>query len=120
MRDRKELIDILECCHEDDCWHCPAALTDDRPCNGATELSIPVPVFIFDDVQKLLKEQEQKHGHWKGFTQSRFFGMDDYGEPIFRDGFFYVCSECRRKSIIKYPYCPHCGTRMDRTVDMDD
>lgn len=73
----------------------------------------------FDDIE--IKEQpEQKHGHWKGFTQSRYFGNDDYGEPIFRDGLFYVCSECRRKSIIKYPYCPHCGTKMDGTVNMDD
>ena len=59
MRDRKELIDILECCHEDDCGHCPAYLTDGRQCDGATELSIPVPVFIFDDVLKLLKEQRK-------------------------------------------------------------
>ena len=58
MRDRKELIKILECCHEDDCWHCPAYCTSDRSCDGATELSIPVPVFVFEDVQKLLKEQE--------------------------------------------------------------
>ena len=62
---------------------------------------------------------EQKHGHWKGFTQSRYFGMDDDGEPIFRDGVFYVCSECRRKSIIKYPYCPTCGAKMNVEAKQD-
>ena len=69
----------------------------------------------------LLKEQsEQKPGHWKGFTQSRYFGMDDDGEPIFRDGRFYICSECRRKSIIKYPYCPRCGAKMDGEAKQDE
>ena len=73
-----------------------------------------------DDAIEVLKQPEQKHGHWKGFTQSRYFGMDDDGEPIFRDGLFYVCSECRRKSIIKHPYCPRCGARMDEEVSQDD
>lgn len=65
---------------------------------------------LSDMLDKLL---ENRRGHWKGFTQSRYYGKDDCGEPIFRDGRFYVCSECRRKSIIKYPYCPRCGAKMD-------
>ena len=60
MTDLKKLIKILECCREDDCQHCLAYLTDDRPCDCATEPSIPVPVFIFEDVLKLLKEQAKE------------------------------------------------------------
>ena len=105
MRDRKELIDILECCHEDDCWHCPAALTDDRPCNGATELSIPVPVFIFDDVLELLKEQEQtiKSATWV--------------QHLYRLGSKrFECNWCHGTSWKPSDYCPDCGSRMDETV----
>ena len=89
MRDRKELIDILECCHEDDCGHCPAALTDGRPCNGATELSIPVPVFIFENVQELLKEQEPV-------------------KPIRLEN-WWKCPSCGGNIVANMKYCPRCG-----------
>ena len=79
----------------------------------------PEQKFFVDSDGKMTPLPVQKHGHWKGFTQSRYFGMDDDGEPIFRDGVFYVCSECRRKSIIKYPYCPRCGAKMDEEVKQD-
>jgi len=113
MTDRERVIKGLEC-HLDteaDCADCIYVNSGFR-CYAV----------LLEDALKVLKEQpEQKHGHWKGFTQSRYFGKDDYGEPIFRDGRFYVCSECRRKSVIKYRYCPHCGTKMDeRVVNMDD
>lgn len=42
-----------------------------------------------------------RHGHWKGFTQSRFFGCDTDGNPIYRDGVIYYCSRCDQRSIIK-------------------
>ena len=80
----------------------------------------PEQKFFVDSDRKMTPLPIQKPGHWKGFTQSRYFGMDDDGEPIFRDGVFYVCSECRRKSIIKYPYCPRCGAKMDEEVKQDD
>ena len=79
----------------------------------------PEQKFFVDSDGKMTPLPIQKHGHWKGFTQSRYFGTDDDGEPIFRDGRFYVCSECRRKSIIKYPYCPECGAKMDEEVKQD-
>ena len=77
--------------------------------------------IVYSVIQKqpTIEQPEQKHGHWKGFTQSRYFGMDDDGEPIFRDGLFYVCSKCRRKSIIKHPYCPRCGAKMDDEVKQE-
>lgn len=71
---------------------------------------------VRDIIVELLRN---RRGYWKGFTQSRYFGTDDDGEPIFRDGLFYVCSECRRKSIIRYPYCPRCGAKMDEEVKQE-
>lgn len=54
-----------------------------------------------------------RHGHWKGFTQSRFFGCDTDGNPIYRDGVIYYCSRCDQRSIIKSKFCAGCGAKMD-------
>ena len=109
MIDKQLIIDGLECCSgRVSCNSCPYNGMDDC-----------VDVLKRRALELLKSQPEQEHGHWKGFTQSRYFGKDDYGEPIFRDGRFYVCSECRRKSIIKYPYCPRCGAKMDGEVKSD-
>lgn len=49
---------------------------------------------------------------WIGYTRVRYCGMDEYGEPIYRDGVVYYCSKCRRRTVIKENYCPSCGLRM--------
>lgn len=56
------------------------------------------------------------HGRWEGYTHSRYCGKDEYGEPIYRDGIVYYCSnpKCRRKTVIKENYCPACGAKMDK------
>ena len=53
------------------------------------------------------------HGTWEGYTHSKYYGMDEDNEPIYRAGTLYYCSECRRRSIIREKYCPSCGARMD-------
>lgn len=53
-----------------------------------------------------------KHGKWESRIHGRFYGTDKDGEPIFRDGIVYYCSECRHRSIIKTNFCPDCGVRM--------
>jgi len=60
------------------------------------------------------QNEEKKHGEWLGYTRSKFYGTDDWGEPIFRDGVVYYCSNCRRRTVVKENYCPRCGSRMDR------
>lgn len=54
-----------------------------------------------------------RHGRWKGFSHSKWYGFDSLGEPIYRDGVLYCCSECNRRSIIQTKYCPNCGAVMD-------
>lgn len=54
------------------------------------------------------------HGFWKGFTHSHYMGIDDDGEPIWRDGAIYYCSICNYRSIIKHKFCPGCGAKMDK------
>lgn len=54
-----------------------------------------------------------KHGELESYIHGRFYGTDKDGEPIFRDGIVYYCSECRRRSVIKTKFCPDCGAKMD-------
>ena len=54
-----------------------------------------------------------RHGRWEGHSHSRYCGTDDFGDPIYKDGVVYYCSECRRKTVIKERYCPNCGAKMD-------
>ena len=59
----------------------------------------------------------RKFGWWESWTTSRYYGMDDDGEPIYRDGRVYYCSECGCRSIIKHNYCPDCGAKMEGQHD---
>ena len=54
-----------------------------------------------------------RHGRWEGYSHSRYCGVDDFGDPIYKDGVVYYCSGCRRKTVIKERYCPNCGAKMD-------
>lgn len=56
-----------------------------------------------------------RNGRWEGYTHSRYCGIDEYGDPIYRDGTVYYCSnpKCRRKTVVKENFCPSCGAKMD-------
>lgn len=56
-----------------------------------------------------------RYGRWEGYTHSRYCGIDEYHEPIYREGTVYYCSnpKCRRKTVVKENYCPSCGRKMD-------
>ena len=56
-----------------------------------------------------------RRGRWESYTHSRYCGIDKYGDPIYRDGTVYYCSnpKCRRKTVLKENFCPSCGTKMD-------
>ena len=55
------------------------------------------------------------HSYWESYSCSQFMGIDEWGEPKWRDGRFYICHnyKCRRKTVVKSNYCPNCGARMD-------
>lgn len=60
-----------------------------------------------------------RRGRWEGYSHSRYCGIDADGEPVYRDGVVYYCSnpKCRRKTVIKENYCPNCGSKMDLEDD---
>lgn len=62
-----------------------------------------------------------RRGRWEGYTHSRYCGIDADGEPVYRDGVVYYCSnpKCRRKTVIKENYCPGCGAKMDLEDEND-
>ena len=84
--------------------------------------------FGMKNIQKVLNSvptadvEPVRHGRWEGYTHSRYCGIDEYGEPIFRDGIVYYCSnpKCRRKTVIKENYCPNCGRKMDLEGENND
>lgn len=63
--------------------------------------------------------EPERHSRWEGYIHSRYCGIDEYGEPIYRDGIVYYCSnpKCRRKTVVKEKFCPSCGFRMDLEDD---
>ena len=67
------------------------------------------------DDEKSADVEPVRHGRWEGYSHSRYCGIDEYGEPIYRDGIVYYCSnpKCRRKTVVKENFCPSCGAKMD-------
>lgn len=63
-----------------------------------------------------------RYGRWEGYTHSFYCGTNKYGEPIYRDGTVYYCSDpkCRRKTVIKEKFCPNCGAKMDLEGENND
>lgn len=92
-----------------------AASADFERCNHEN------PVWTPQRVKTLLMRipaadvEPVRHGRWEGYTHSRYCGIDECGEPIYRDGTVYYCSnpKCRRKTVVKENFCPSCGAKMD-------
>lgn len=63
-----------------------------------------------------------RNGKWEGYSHSRYCGIDADGEPVYRDGVVYYCSnpKCRRKTVIKENYCPNCGAKMELEDENND
>lgn len=96
-----------------------AALADFEQCNRKN------PTWTPQRVKTLLMRIPSadavpvRPGRWEGYSHSRYYGIDADGEPVYRDGVVYYCSnpKCRRKTVIKENYCPSCGNKMDLEDD---
>lgn len=62
-----------------------------------------------------------RRSYWESYDTSQYMGTDEFGEPKWRPGRFYICHDrrCRRKTVVKSNYCPNCGAKM-RAGDDDN
>ena len=68
------------------------------------------PKNVLETLQKIPAADVEpvRHGRWEEYTYSRYYGRDEDGEPIYRDGVVYFCSnrKCRRKTVVREKYLP--------------
>lgn len=55
-------------------------------------------------------------GYWMSYSTSSFNGYDEDKNAKWIDKKFYRCSECRKGTVVKTPYCPYCGAYMNEEV----
>mgnify|MGYP003291609213 CR=1 FL=1 len=72
------------------------------------------------DIQKikeyLFNVKPVERGEWKEYSYNQYMGLDDLGEPKFRESIGYRCTKCDLNSIIKHSFCPRCGRDMRKMV----
>lgn len=65
-----------------------------------------------------IEAEPVRHGHWDGRTAIHWTKKHgDNGDKIYKEHTYYVCSGCRRRTIIKSAYCPACGCMMDEVSE---
>lgn len=75
-------------------------------------------LFMIDNMQAT--EPEVRHGRWLSYTGTHYTGKEnEYGDPEYKEHIFFVCSNCRRKTVVRENFCPHCGADM-RASDTND
>ena len=108
-----EKIRVAACCEE--CNRSSSALCVCNICDfyNAIRLIMSLPAADVEPV---------RYGRWEGYIHPRYCGIDEYHEPIYRDGTLYYCSnpKCRRKTVIKENFCPSCGAKMDLEDETHD
>lgn len=111
---RKALKEALDDIDNDVCVSYPNGYCDWGEAREAIrDIISKIPAADVEPVQ---------HGRWEGYSYSRYCGIDEYGEPIYRDGIVYYCSnpKCRRKTVVKENFCPSCGAKMDSEERRDE
>ena len=59
-----------------------------------------------------------RRGEWLSYTGTHYTGKEnEYGDPEYKEHIFFVCSNCRRKTVVREHFCPNCGARMDAAAD---
>lgn len=80
-----------------------------------------VTEFVEDELPAADVEPVRR-SYWESYDTSQYMGTDEFGEPKWRPGRFYVCHDrrCRRKTVVKSNYGPSCGSKMDLEDGTDD
>lgn len=57
--------------------------------------------------------RKEKNASWDRWTKNVVIWPYDSGSPQYVQRQYYRCSNCRHDAIVKMPYCPRCGSKMD-------
>lgn len=105
MIEKDTLIKILDCCIEDDCYHCPNAYkySGIAACEDFAHEYVSIPYSIMRETIEALKEQEPS----KPIVHENSYGWK-----------FYYCPKCKQEFYQnrKQAYCDKCG----KAVKWDD
>ena len=78
-------------------------------CKGC---SIYEEIEAFDSAEEV-EAEPVRHGRWLSYTGTHYTGKEnEYGDPEYKEHIFFVCSNCRRKTVVRENFCPNCGARM--------
>jgi hypothetical protein len=80
--------------------------------------SITVPFKETDMIMYYLEllRTKNKTGVWIRWTTAYYKGRDNDHEPIWGRRTYYICSNCRRRTVIADPFCPSCGASMEKEM----
>lgn len=73
--------------------------------------------FFEGNTPQIVEAVPVKRGRWKAYSVPHWTKRyDDNGDPEYKYHNEYVCSICRRRTIVCENYCPNCGAKMDRSA----
>ena len=65
------------------------------------------------DQMPTLEAAPVRRGRWLSYTGTHWTGKEnEYGDPEYKEHIFFVCSNCRRKTVVREHFCPNCGADM--------
>lgn len=61
-----------------------------------------------------IQEIEDLKAVWIEFETYSYAGSDKNGDVKWVPKKYYRCGKCRKGSVIRTPYCPYCGRKMNK------
>lgn len=69
--------------------------------------------YRFLSEQSTIDAEPVRRGRWLSYTGTHWTGKEnEYGDPEYKEHIFFVCSNCRRKTVVREHFCPKCGADM--------
>jgi len=100
--EKDTLIKILDCCIEDDCFHCPNAYKGSSiaACEAVARGSVHIPFAIMRETIEALKAQPEEQAIP---VDTKVIGGDCGDIEV------YCCRACRFQLDPVFLFCPNCG-----------
>lgn len=102
------------------CAMCTNSMKSNRGCDGGCIVDTNLYKKVLDVLHQNLVSSKVPTAYWKVFSNGAYHGMDEDGEPIWREVNVYHCSHCNRRTVIKEKYCPSCGAFMNEKEQVNE